>query len=563
MTGPNSSLYFHYKLTLHSPAIVSMLAGDPNSIATAPFIPGSAIRGAMAARLLSAGVDDNSEEFRTLILSGDVRYLHAYPQAGGNRALPAPASWKAKKDDPYCAYDLANFSGSEWPEEMLTSVPAPFVSSSGSGKERVLPRRNARLHQQRDRVKGRPWKDRDEQSYGAIFAYEYLEAGQVFRGAIQIAQTEAARAERIKALFAQPIFIGRSRRAGYGGEAAIEFIGDGSRHEYDSISDRLSNDVKAGEYFRAMLTSAYIGRHPATGQIDPAALELDLHRLFDNGVKIEQRWWTFTEVGGFNQKWRLELPQVLAVAPGSVLVLKAERAIPIATLREIEHAGLGERRSEGFGRLVFLKHSEHRKAFPLSDPKPESETTKPAGAASITEKDKEQLHFIETRIVLAAARAELDRIATLDIAASAPKAPTTTLIGRLRTLFRSVTDEKTAKDALSKLAIWCSDDESSPNILKRPARENRCRIFASTLRQWLQMLAQASEGQARWKILVEASRAPSSLTGLAARNHLGKREAAEAILHAHGNELSVYLIDAVLASLARRNRGGRNERKSA
>lgn len=556
MTGSNSPLYFHYKLTLHSPAIVSMLAGDPNSIVTAPFIPGSAIRGAMAARLLSAGVKDDSEEFRTLILSGDIYYLHAYPESGGSRALPVPVSWKAKKEAPDYAYDLAEFGGSEWPEEALASVSAPFVSSSGSRREKVLPRRNARLHQQRDRIKGRPWKGHDEQSYGAIFAYEYLEAGQIFRGAIQIVQGEASRAERIKALLAQSIFIGRSRRAGYGGEAALEFIGNASRHEYDNISDWLSNNVQAGECFRLILTSSYIGRHPGTGQVDPAALELELSNLLRGAASVERRRWTYTTVGGFNQKWRLELPQALAIAAGSVLVLKAEQAIPIANLRDIEHAGLGERRSEGFGRLVFLKHGEDRVAFPLNDPEPESETAEPTGTASLTEKDKEQLDFIEARIVLAAARAELDRVATLDIASGARKAPTTALLGRLRSLFRNVMNEMTARHALSTLVVWCSDDEFNPDILKRPARAklDHCEILKTTLRQWLQMLAQASEGQARWKILVEASGTPSSLTGLAARNHLGKREAAEAILYAHVHELSVYLIDAVLASLARQSR---------
>lgn len=552
MTGSNSPLYLHYRLTLRSPTIVSTSAGDPNSVATMPFIPGSAIRGVMAARLLSAGVEAWAEEFRTLILSSGVRYLHAYPEVGGSRALPAPASWKVNKQNLENAFDLANFSGSEWPEEALTSVPAPFVSSSGSMKKRVLPRRNARLHQQRDRVKGRPGKDS-----GAIFAYEYLEADQVFRGAIQIAQAEAARAARIKELLEQPIFIGRSRRAGYGGEAVIEFIGDGSRQEYDNISDRLSNNVQAEERFRVMLTSAYIGRHPATGQIDPAAMELELDSLLNGAINVERRRSDFSIIGGFNQKWRLELPQVLSVAPGSVLVLKAEQEIPIAILQEIEQAGLGERRSEGFGRLVFLKHSESREIFPLRDPEPEVETAKSAGEAAVTKEDRTQLLFIEMRIVRAAACAELDRIARLDIAAAAEKTPTAALLGRLRTLFRSVTDEKTARRALSIVAVWCSDDESNPNILKRPAREklDRCKIFTSNLRQWLRDLAQPSEGQARWDVLVRAAGSPSSLIGFTTRHYLTGKEAAQAILQGQANELSIYLIDAVLRALARPNRG--------
>ena len=425
MTASNAPMYLHYELTLRSPAIVSMFAGDPNSVATEPFIPGSAIRGAMATRLLSRGVKGDDEEFHALILSGAVRYLHAYCEAGGARALPTPVSWRVKKDDPHSAYDLAEFSGTvsehdgpedfgkRWPQETLASVSGPFVTLSGS-RERVFPRLNARLHQQRDRVKGRSWKDSNEQSHGAIFAYEYLEADQVFLGAIQIMQAGGALVERIKALFSQPVLIGRSRRAGYGGEAAIKFTHYGPQ-EYDNISDLPPDCVQAGNHFRAMLTSAYIGRHSATGQIDPAALEQELCDRLGGAATIERRRRAFTVVGGFNQKWRLELPQVPAVAAGSMLVLKAERAIPIAFLKEIERTGLGERRIEGFGRLVFLKHSEDLEAFRLSDQERKSDLAKPSEAVNTQEDDKMQLQFVEMRIVVAAARAELDRVATLDI----------------------------------------------------------------------------------------------------------------------------------------------------
>lgn len=565
MTASNVPIYLHYKLMLRSPAIVSTFAGDPNSVATEPFIPGSAIRGAMATRLLSDGIKGEDKEFHALILSGAVRYLHAYPEAGGARALPAPVSWRVEKDDSHSAYDLTEFSGTvskgddfrkRWPQEALASVSAPFVALSPS-RERILPRLNARLHQQRDRVKGRSWKDSNEQSHGAIFAYEYLEADQLFRGAIQVMQREAARADRIKALFAQPVFIGRSRRAGYGGEAAIEFTHDRPQ-EYDNVSDLPSSGVRAGNRFRAMLTSAYIGRHPATGQIDPAALEQELCNLLDGAATVERQRRAFALVGGFNQKWRLELPQVLAVAAGSTLVLKAEQPIPIASLRGIEHTGLGERRIEGFGRLVFLKHDESRQTFTLKNQENRKqrkpEVTKPAGAASPP--DEPQLRFVETRIVLAAARAELDRVATLDNKVDG-KIPTTSLVGRLRTLFRNVIDEKTAKIALSKLATWCSDDDSNPNALRLPARKklDDCRIFNSTLRQWLLKLAQPGGDETQWATLIRASGNTTLLTGLATRHYLTGKEAAQAILQANASELSIYFIDAVLAALARRNRG--------
>ncbi len=573
MSTPAGPLYLHHKLRLRSPAIVSTLSGDPSSAATQPFIPGGALRGVMAARLLANGVRGDSEEFRRLILSGDVRYLHAYPELAGERSLPSPSSWKSKKVEQGRAVDLAGFSGSIdspvdagdfedlWPEEALVSVPAPFtaVSASAGARNIAAPAIGSRVHQQRDRVKGRPWKDRAEQPHGALFAYEYLEADQVFRGSIQIWPSAAADIGRIKELLgAGAILVGRSRRAGYGGEAEVEFTGQAQR-EYENVSESISRDVAAGESFRALLVSACVGRHPTTGQIDPIALQHELRRRLGDAATVERTRWTFETVGGFNQKWRLELPQTPAVAAGAVLVLKATSAIPTATLRAIEHEGLGERRVEGFGRVLFLEHSEDHGAIRLARVKDQGPAASggPRQLGSPSEQNRHQIHLLEQRIVMAAARAELDRVAALDLAAQADKRPTNSLLGRLRTLFRRATGEEAAQAALANLKTWCSDGDI-PGALKKNAREklDRCTIGGVGVRQWLRGLADAGDCEAGWAALLKASGNQNTLTGLAAKSHLTSRAAAEAVLHSHSALLRVHLIDAVLGAMARLNRRG-------
>lgn len=562
MNNSAAPTYLHYKLRLRSPAIVSTLSGDPNTAATQAFIPGSAIRGVMAARLLANVVSGDSEEFRRLILSGDVRYLHAYPELAGERALPSASSWKSRKIDPSHVVDLAAFSEDVWPEEALVPLPAPFMAGSASGGARnlVAPPIGSRLHQQRDRIKGRPWKDRAEQPHGALFAYEYLEAEQVFRGVVQVMPRARADIERIKELLgAGPILLGRSRRAGYGGEAEGEFVAQ-TPCEYDNVSGMISQDVDAGASFRALLVSSYVGRHPTTGQIDPSALHHELRSRLGGTVTVERTRWAFEAVGAFNQKWRLEVPQAQAVAAGAVLVLKARSAIPLTALRAIEHEGLGERRAEGFGRMLFLEHSDEHRVIRITrteDQRPEwSDDFR--GGGSTSDQHRRQLDFLEKRIVLAAARAELDRVAVLDLVAKAQgKRPTNSLLGRLRTLFRRAMDEQAAQAALAKLRIWCSD-ENNPEALKENARDklDRCKISGKGFRQWLRELAEAAHGEAGWTALVQASGNPDTLTGLAARSHLTSRAAAEAVLHAHSALLRVYLTDAVLAAMARLNRRG-------
>jgi len=63
--------YLPYTLTLNAPAIMTSLGGDPNSARTLPFIPGSAIRGAVARALGDPGDDaEKQESFQKLVLGG-------------------------------------------------------------------------------------------------------------------------------------------------------------------------------------------------------------------------------------------------------------------------------------------------------------------------------------------------------------------------------------------------------------------------------------------------------------------------------------------------------------
>lgn len=567
MSTKATPIYLPYRLRLRSPAIVSTLSGDPNTAITQPFIPGGTVRGAMAARLLAEGVNGDGNEFRSLILSGEVRYLHAYPELGGERALPTPLSWRNRKDDQESAFDLAAYSGIievdddpedfDWPQEALKSVTAPFSAATGSARTVTRPRINSRLHQQRDRVKGRPWTKRDgsrEERLGLIFPFEYLEADQTFRGVIQIMPSATVHIGRIKELLdGKAVLIGRSRRAGYGGEAMIEFTGRASR-EYENAPSTINKDIAAGERFRIMLTSAYIGRHPATGQIDPGALDHELWERLGGVVKVERRRWAFEAVGAFNQKWRLEVPQAQAITARTVLVLTAENAIPIETIRTVEHEGVGERRTEGFGRVLFLQHSDDRETFSLKY-EDAVRTVELKASHAPTPEDQKLLDLVERRIVLAAAKAELDQIAAVDFARKASGIPRTSLLGRIRTLFRAVTDEETAEKALGRLAIWCGDGDDA---LKQNSRDQleKCKIgTGSNLMEWLKILSTAKSCDMGWRKLKEAvGDSVDRLNPIAQNHHLTNKYAAQTHLCQHAAELCVYLIDSVLAALARRNR---------
>lgn len=560
--------YLRFDLTLRSPAIVSTPSGDPNSAATQLFIPGSTIRGAVAARLLAAGEDGDGELFRCLILSGNVRYLHAYPKIGGSRSMPLPLSWKSPKDDPSVVNDLASFNGEltkemdvedfkdVWPRSALVSASGTFVSPTVTSGSRILAtvRVGARVHQQRDRVRGRSWRDEQEIPHGALFAYEYLEEGQTFTGMIHVTDTAAPHIDRITALLSEPILLGRSRRSGYGGDAGISGFGKTAR-EFAGASGLLIADVSANQVFRMLLTSAYIGRHPLTGQNDPKALEHELIEVFGGAVTVECRQWAFETVGGFNRKWGLGTPQALAVRGGSVLVLRATRGIPMDKLLAIERQGLGERCVEGFGRVVFLTRSDNQAPI---DVKLDGGSPQRSSGAVATPQSP-QLTFLESQLVLNVARAELERVARLDLVGNASRLPTNSLLGRLRTPLRAALDDQAARQCLQTLAAWCGNGDLA---LKANAQDklNGCKIRVGereySLLAWLKNIASARSGQTDWETLLAATGNLASVTALASRHHLTSVDAAQAILNANAAKLRVHLIDAVLAAMARKNRRG-------
>ena len=560
--------YLRYTLTLEAPAIVSTLCGDPNSSITQRFIPGGNLRGVLAGELINKGASGESDDFQRLIVEGDVRFLHAYPGNGSVRSLPTPIPWrKVKGKAGTVAHDLTAYTGQidaqtkfqagdngelsidpveTWPTETLTGVEFPFLEFSGSTTREVNVRKDAKSHQQRDRVKGRSWKDKNENPHGALFALEYLEPGQSFHGLIQVMSDSNDETEtiigKIKEILNQrQVAVGRSRRAGYGGAATVSF---GSTEDQEVLwGDVQQNDVPAESQFRAYLVSACIVRDPSTGQLDPCALPGLLVKRFGGeavvDVERKRTFWDFETVGGFNRKWRLEVPQALAVKAGSILALKAKQAISAAALRQIEHDGFGERRIEGFGRLVFLKHG---KSLQLSI------TPAEALHRQISEPTTEPpafVRFLQQRLLSAAFSRSLDREVKAivgDLRTS--RIPTGSLLGRLRIPLRN--GDPVA--GLQTLRQWLDNQDSNRRtILKEDAQKKlrECRLATKmTLRDWLIQTATAEAG-------TEAAMSAA----VHRRYQLGADDRlAQSAAEVRGAEYSVRLIDAVLATLARQAR---------
>ncbi len=569
--------YIPFRLTLKAPAVVTGALHDPNTVSTLSYIPGSMVRGALARRLGDPQSDSAKlTEFRSLVLGGNIAWLNAYPVAGNDRSLPTPVALRREKhggdNRSIDVFDLTKFDGrpdeaheidGHWPEETLAGLGENFVTFGGT-RYRHSPSVSGRVHQQRDREKGRAWTapsspNSDEERHGALFAIESLDAGQDFAGAIQIrAATVTERDQilsRIKELLGDTVLIGRSRRAEYGGEATIKFEPVRPR-EWQQLGKLVGRDLAVGDEFHAMLVSTCLVRDPQTGQFDPASLEHVIEEKFGGRAEVQFVRWSFETVGGFNRKWRLELPQALGVATGSVLVLKVKADIPVAELIAIENAGLGERKAEGFGRLVFVEPSTARDRLESPKSKP------PVGVPQTP--PPQLISTLQLRLATAEVERQIELIAGWLIDGR-DKPPSNSLLGRLREPLRNQTSIDTIQKGIDnqkgidKLRSWLKDPDEKLR-LKQPAMDQlrkRCLHENGqdvSLGEWLKRIVDAGDLTEPLNLPLVANRIRLIPAGTATESDPVMTVFAEMT-----DRLKVRLIDAVLAGLALKNRQKGND----
>lgn len=337
-------------LRLVEPVLVTAPGGDPNSDQSQPFVPGSVVRGALAGRYDSEGAD-----FNRLFLDGGIRFLNAYPiGVNWQRSLPTPLAWvkakNPKEDGTDHLYDRTQDQTQVEKVGQTKGLKNSFFEFRDGRVATLRLKYEVAVHTQRNRPKGRAVKNDPE---SAVFRYQALAAGHRFAGAILVDTNNKEDAETLlKLLQGGPLLLGGSQSAGYG---LVEVEQAAIAGDWRETGGTVGN-ISAGTPFTVFLLSDAILRDPNTGQ-EGAALPAALERHLSGRKLKPMTGRTFTRLGwggGFNVKWGLPLPQQWATLKGSSWTLVCEEGeITAGEIEKIERAGLGERRAEGFGRLVF------------------------------------------------------------------------------------------------------------------------------------------------------------------------------------------------------------------
>ena len=356
-----------FLLHTQQPILATSLQGDPNSDVSHSYIPGSMIRGMLISRYLrkypptQADILDN-DDVTKLFFNGTKRYLNAYlfDIEKKQRTLPIPLSLYKEKGQ---ELDQGVWDFSQLPINRRLDSPQRLEQGFCLVNDNSLmtvykEKRRINIHNQRNRQRGR-----GNEGTGAVFCYDAIDAGQTFQAVVLCDSDHDA--EIIKSLL-QPeketekinAWLGGSQSAGYG-HVTVELLPDDNNwnevyKDWEHRKERVNNLTVT------LLSETIIRDDFGQNTTDPQ----ELVKLVCKALEVElthiDTYASSTIVGGFNRKWGLPLQQVPAILAGSVFVFEipkfneeSQQESFDEKVKILEAQGIGERRVDGFGRLVL------------------------------------------------------------------------------------------------------------------------------------------------------------------------------------------------------------------
>ena len=369
----------YIEVRANSPLVISSRHFVSNENNTIDYIPGSALRGAIAEKLLMELGGDHPK-FKEIFVEGKIKFGNLYPGQGS----PIPKSAKT------CKY-LQGFRGSDNHgviDYLLPSVKykitkdigalpldcpvckAPIVNFSGfhKGPEKVDITKRSMT---RTAINERTLTAKE----GILYTLEAIEEGQEFWGIIDIesgtVEERELKYQNISILKNGEMFwVGSGRTRGMGNIEVsnveemenmfpTEFIPGNIESRFNRMQKKLSAiDIKG---FSITLHSDVIVidkfmRYKSA--IDESCL-MDEFGIAD--IKLVCTFNNIKEISGWNAAWGLPKEGELAIEKGSVFFFRYKGDDVeglLRRLKDVEMKGIGLRREEGFGK-VYICDSFH------------------------------------------------------------------------------------------------------------------------------------------------------------------------------------------------------------
>lgn len=324
----------HYRLRTELPVLITDLNRSfSNGLETLNCIPGSAIRGMVVSRL-AAEHTAWFEENRRALLSEDTRFLDALPNPGDFVVLPSIKGFYEDKNE-------ENFQ-----TVLVDGELTPKVKRAGLGH--FCSPAGMEIRYWSAETEGVMRLQRSEN--GDPFRTRALSAGQIFEGYIEVKDADLA--QKIADVFAHTVWLGADRYEGFG-KCRVELMEAVEKPAW--IEDYgYQRQEELGETLYLLALSPVTMLNEAG---TPCGLDLDTlaRKLGVSTVEVSYCSTSVSEYGGYNRAWGCREAAMRMYDRGSIFHLTCSEVPELSGLLALQEEGIGVRRGEGYGQILFLR----------------------------------------------------------------------------------------------------------------------------------------------------------------------------------------------------------------
>lgn len=184
-----------------------------------------------------------------------------------------------------------------------------------------------------------------------IFRENALEEGQYFKSYIAVEEEEGEIYQLIKKTLKEgTFFIGGGRSSGYGRcEVTVKEV-------ESPFTQTLFLKEDSKEVYLYLLSNTAM--RDSFGEICGINEEKLAGLLGVTEIEVERCATSICKMSGINRTWGCRTPEITMYEAGSVFKLKAKEKISLEKMRQLQENGLGVKKEEGCGRVLFLESYE-------------------------------------------------------------------------------------------------------------------------------------------------------------------------------------------------------------
>lgn len=310
---------------------------------TLRYIPGTTIRGWIVNQL--SGRED-FEQIKKELFSDKVRYLNAYLNKDGKDMLPSPKGFYEDKTVTEGKKKIENVVlHGEFSEGYKRASLGRFSYMDEDSIHYYNIDTNSDMKIKINLAEG------EKQN---VFRNEYIEPGYCFAGYVAVDDHETG--EMIKQLFSDKLILGNARSAGFGKCEVLECTMN-ERLPYEEYLPK--EDQKNSCYMMLLSNTALLNQNGEICGFTEEGLQYLQDRMGVTNLDIAFCSTSTVTIRGYNRNWGVKIPSVTAYEQGSVFHLTYDGVLSPGIMKKLADTGIGVRRNEGMGRIIFLKNYEN------------------------------------------------------------------------------------------------------------------------------------------------------------------------------------------------------------